>query len=102
MVVFKGEKITAVSRILDVHRFTIQTALKKIQPDGTIIESCRGGTTVTKLTSEIERQIIQLVYNDNCTMTTLDIPEKLDFTVNEKQSGGGSKSYTFRGKFPDL
>ncbi|KII68003.1 hypothetical protein RF11_02004 [Thelohanellus kitauei] len=45
-------------------------------------KSRHGGTTVTKLTPEIERQIIQLV-NDNCTMTTLDIPEKLDITMHE-------------------
>ncbi|KII68081.1 hypothetical protein RF11_06287 [Thelohanellus kitauei] len=82
MVALEGAKVTAVSRILDIPRSAIQTALKIIQPDGTIIESRRGGTTVTKLTREIERQITQLV-NDNCTMITLYIVEKLGITVNE-------------------
>ncbi|KII61374.1 hypothetical protein RF11_12788 [Thelohanellus kitauei] len=83
MVVLEGQEVTAVSGILDIPRTTIQTALKKIQPDITIIESRRGCTTVPKLTPKIERQITQLV-DDNCTMTTLDIIEKIIITVNEK------------------
>ncbi|KII64613.1 Transposon Tf2-6 polyprotein [Thelohanellus kitauei] len=82
MVVLEGQQVASVSRILDIPRTTIHTALKKIQPDGTIVESRRGGTTVTKLTPEIERQITQLI-NDNCTMTTSDIIEKIGITVNE-------------------
>ncbi|KII66350.1 hypothetical protein RF11_14242 [Thelohanellus kitauei] len=81
MVVLEGHQVAAVSRILDIPRTTIHTALKKIQPDGTIIESCHGGTTVTKLTPEIERQITQLI-NDNCTMTNSHIIKKIGITVN--------------------
>ncbi|KII61210.1 hypothetical protein RF11_11295 [Thelohanellus kitauei] len=82
IVVLEGEKVKAVSRIMDIPWSTIQTALKIIPPDGTIIESRHGGPNVTEFTPETERQITQLV-NDKCTMTTLDIIEKIGITVNE-------------------